>query len=250
VKVRVVVPVYNEEAMLPAFLRHYEAVADSIVVWDNGSTDATREIAAAHPLVDLRAFETDAYDELSVLRVLSQTKVESLGKFDWCLFPDCDEILAARDGSPLRPLLEGAIGDVVLPTGYNLIQAPEEPALDLGRPLLGQRAFGRRSYIYCKPIIMRTEADVQFVPGKHRVSIGYVETRKDPRIVLLHYEMADFDLWVYRKTRRPLSAENVRNEWCVDRFCRNPEFYEAHWKVKLTEGRDLAEEVPVLGRGE
>jgi glycosyltransferase involved in cell wall biosynthesis len=44
--------VYNEEALLPHFLAHYAPIADRIVVWDNGSTDATPQIAQAHSKVE------------------------------------------------------------------------------------------------------------------------------------------------------------------------------------------------------
>jgi glycosyltransferase involved in cell wall biosynthesis len=246
-RIRVVVPVYNEEVLLPGFLRHYGEFADSIVVWDNGSTDATREIAAAHPLVDLRSFQTDSYDELSVLGVLAKTKKESEGDFDWCIFPDCDEIMTARDGGAVRPILEESSADVLVPEGYELMQEKGEAPFAPEKPWVPQRGFGHRSDLYCKPIIMRPAAPVTFWAGKHKLAVGYVETRKEPRLVLLHFEMADYELWVYRKRRRPLSAQNIRNGWCVDRFCRGMEFYRQYWREKATQSRRLEADVPVLG---
>ena len=36
---------YNEELMLPHFIKHYKQFCDKIVVYDNMSTDRTKEIA-------------------------------------------------------------------------------------------------------------------------------------------------------------------------------------------------------------
>ena len=42
----VVVITKNEETDLPGFLRNFSAIADEIVIFDDGSTDRTAEIAA------------------------------------------------------------------------------------------------------------------------------------------------------------------------------------------------------------
>jgi len=84
-RLRVAVPVKDEEVLLPFFPRHYASFCDSIVAWDNGSRDRTTELAAAHPLVELRLVQSDGHDQLAVLAAMEGTRRESVGRFDWCL---------------------------------------------------------------------------------------------------------------------------------------------------------------------
>ena len=42
--------------MLPFFFRHYDPIVDRYIVYDDGSTDRTLEMLAAHPRVEVRPF--------------------------------------------------------------------------------------------------------------------------------------------------------------------------------------------------
>lgn len=245
-KIRTIVPVYNEEFFLPHFLEHYSKISDSIVVLDNGSTDGSREIASLFPKVELREFSSEGYSEKAVLAALEAARMESVGKFDWCMFPDCDEFLAHRSGGDLRDLIEKSDSDVLISAGFQMIHHPSERPLNPAVSLVGQRRYGEQSYAYSKPIIMRPQADISWWPGKHRVLTGQVNVRKAWDIVLLHLEMVDFGLWVYRKTRRTLSEDNVQNGWCVDRFCKDLDFYRTSWDDYLSRATFLGCQVPML----
>lgn len=237
-KIRVVVPVFNEEKLLPHFLAHYERFADSILVWDNGSTDRTREIAKAHPLVKLMEFRTEGYDEAAVLEVLHQTKGASYGRFDWLMFPDCDEFIRARDPGRERELLEGAPEQVIAADGYCMIATPWDAPIDLARPLIPQRTWGWKSRNYSKPIIIRPTLDGDFCPGKH--GIKGLKVDPDDRFLLLHLEMIDFNLLVYRKNRRELSESNKRHDWCTARFCQPLKTHLEYWASGLLMAEDLS----------
>lgn len=65
-----VTPVRNEAWILDRFLRSTARWADHIVVADQASTDATREIAARHPKVVLVDNPTSGYDEGARQRLL------------------------------------------------------------------------------------------------------------------------------------------------------------------------------------
>lgn len=242
-EILVVVPVYNEEALLPHFLSHYGRWADRILVLDNGSTDGTVEIARRHPKVDVRTFLTDGYDEMSVLRALELAGREARGRYDWVAYPDADEFLLTVPPRRERPYLEETAAQVVLARGFCLVHAPGEPALDLSRDLLSQRRFGYPSAAYSKPVFVRPEVDLRFQPGKHGIQADSPWRMEDPAFLhLIHAEMIDWDLWVYRKNRRALSHENVRHGYSTKRFCRPREDHERIWKEAL--GRVLA---PVPG---
>jgi glycosyltransferase involved in cell wall biosynthesis len=256
-KIRVITPVYNECELLPGFLRHYEKIADSIVIWDNGSIDGSAEIAKAHPRVEYRIFTTESYDVPAVMNVLAKSKDDSRG-YDWCLFPDCDELLTMRDGSSLRAYLEKVDPkyDVIRATGYTLVKHADESAFDGRMEWFGQRKFGFPEECYNKPIIIDPSATVLLSAGNHRL-IADRRTKKgedafnaqvheDPAVVLIHFEMIDFYLWYYRKTRRAVT-EKHRSSGLAPRFgLEDKNAYHSMWKQAMAKARFLDKEVPVL----
>ena len=56
-KVHLYTKLWNEEGMLPFFFRHYDPVVDRCIAYDDGSTDDTLELLAAHDRVEIRPFE-------------------------------------------------------------------------------------------------------------------------------------------------------------------------------------------------
>ena len=58
-KVWAYVIAWNEELMLPYYLRHYSTFCDKIIVYDNMSTDSTRMIAESYgDLVEVVPFDS------------------------------------------------------------------------------------------------------------------------------------------------------------------------------------------------
>lgn len=89
--------VKDEEDMLPECLGAVAPFVDQIVVVDTGSTDRTREIAAAHGAL-VKEFPWNGS--------FSDARNESLkhATGDWILWLDADERLVAEDGELLREL--------------------------------------------------------------------------------------------------------------------------------------------------
>src|SRR5512146_347163 len=82
----------NEIKILPYFLRHYETFAERIFVWDDHSTDGTREILEAHPKVTILPLNMDGADDVYYVRYLwPQYEEISRGYADWVLCVDADE---------------------------------------------------------------------------------------------------------------------------------------------------------------
>jgi len=76
--------VRDEEEKLPGALASVEGIASEIVVLDTGSTDSTRDLAAAHPKV--RLFES-AFDDFGH----AKQQALDLAEGDWVLALDADE---------------------------------------------------------------------------------------------------------------------------------------------------------------
>lgn len=83
---------WNEERMLPFFLRHYDSIAEKFVVYDNGSTDASLEILNAHRKVDLRHYTVEGESFVEAARRMYDTIWKgSRGEADWVVVCNVDE---------------------------------------------------------------------------------------------------------------------------------------------------------------
>jgi tetratricopeptide (TPR) repeat protein len=94
--------VKDEAASLPQCLDSVAGVVDEIVVVDTGSTDATREIAAAY---NARVVAIDWPNDFAAARNVSLSHATG----DWVLVLDADERLDAEISQQLRQLDQGQL---------------------------------------------------------------------------------------------------------------------------------------------
>ncbi len=93
-KIDVYVMVYNEETLLPYFLRHYGSFAQHIYAFYDESPDNTRKILSQHPKVTIFDLKEHGINEGYWTSEL-WTKYEELsrGKADYVVLVDADEFL-------------------------------------------------------------------------------------------------------------------------------------------------------------
>ena len=102
-------PVRNGEADLPGYLEAVEGLADAVIALDDGSTDGTRQILDASPLVKLvlenppRADYAGWDDAANRNRLL---EAAALLEPDWVLSLDADERIPPADAAALRAFIE------------------------------------------------------------------------------------------------------------------------------------------------
>lgn len=105
-KIDVYSNMYNEEFMLPYWLRHYETFADRIFIWDDHSTDRTLEILSKHPKVTMLPRDKHGHhDHYYVTDLYPQYEQYSRGVSDWVMIADADEFIYHPH---LREVLEKA----------------------------------------------------------------------------------------------------------------------------------------------
>lgn len=102
-------PARNSEEELPGYFESVERFADAVVALDDGSTDRTRELLGAHPLVEVLlanppregyAGWDDAANRNRLLAAAAELEP------DWMLSLDADERLDAGDGAALRAFVD------------------------------------------------------------------------------------------------------------------------------------------------
>jgi glycosyltransferase involved in cell wall biosynthesis len=102
-------PVRNGADDVAGFLDHVAGFADGVVALDDGSTDSTRELLAAHPLVRIlltnpRRPDWRGWDDGANRNRLLIAAAEL--RPDWILSLDADERMAPGDGAELRRFID------------------------------------------------------------------------------------------------------------------------------------------------
>ena len=84
---------YNDLYMLKYYVRHWSQYAAKIFVYDDDSTDGTREFLESHsPLVQIMSTGFSGIDELKLQEMrIREYKIHSRGVADWCVIGDSDE---------------------------------------------------------------------------------------------------------------------------------------------------------------
>jgi hypothetical protein len=176
---------WNEEYMLPYFLRHYEQFADRIFVIDDESTDATRDIAAAHPKVEVLPCPFSGLQEILKARTFSRIyRGISRGVADWVIVVDCDEFIYHPRLLEVLAEQKATGAHIIKPDRGWMLGARETPQTT--GQLYDSCTLGFPKRAYAKPVIFNPSADVWFTPGQHFVRSQGAQVAHGTGIQLLH----------------------------------------------------------------
>jgi hypothetical protein len=204
---------YNEEIMMPYFLRHYSQFCERITIYDNYSTDRTDEICRAFPKVSVVKWDSgnQVRDDL-YLKIKNNCWKHSIA--DWAIVGDIDELLYIfRLSGPLD--LDNCT--IVQPDWYEMV---------------GNKLPSTRGQIYeeinegvclgqaSKAIMFRPQAlqEINYDPGAHAIHpVGDVRVLNTSRMGILHYKFLspEYVLNRHRLFGERLSDINKRNRWGV-----------------------------------
>ena len=235
---------HNEAVMLPYFLRHYERIADRIFVWEDESTDGTREMLAAHPKVTVLDVRQHGVDDLYWVTELYPQYIRRSVDATWACIVDIDEFI-------YHPRLMDVLGEAAA-EGTRLIQCD-------GYQMVGDASPKAAGQIYeafpdgfpdpwqSKTVIVSPKMPVIYAPGRHAIQFvadgvtplrwpiaprtgpywkGWLRMsdipeaqrpagRTDLGIKLLHYRYLGKPYAAARSAENlsRMSAMNVKNKW-------------------------------------
>jgi hypothetical protein len=259
---------WNERDMLPFFFLHYDKLVQRYIIYDDASTDDSREILRLNPKVELRPMPPYSDPDSRVGSALTHLETcwrESRGIADWVIVTDIDEHLYHPD--MYRYLAQcRAQGVTLIPAlGYEMLSErfPEHITL-LCRSLTRGACDALHSKLN---IFSPNEIDaVNYTPGRHTAApTGRVVLPARDELLLLHYHYLDFErvrkrhaqvLTRQRKTDFAMrwgfhyswSSEQLRETWnliasrLVDISQPNLRPWETHkgprwWRDRRREGR-------------
>jgi glycosyltransferase involved in cell wall biosynthesis len=195
---------WNEESMLPHFLKHYDKYADRIFIIDDHSDDKTRLIAMKHPKVILITYKYNGLNEDEFNETF-----ESLSKqypSDWAVCVDADEFIQGLE------TLKDELPGVLKTKGYAM----------LGKTGKLKDCKPVREARYDKPVVFDPSLDIKFGHGRHTANIP----ARDSYLELWHYKYLSKEHYLYRALEsypRIMDAEQMDY-----RIKRGLEYYERH----------------------
>lgn len=190
---------YNEELILPHFIDHYKQFCDKIVIYNNMSTDRTKEIALDNncEVIDWRNPSDGArsFNDLVNINIKSTCYLKDRDAYDWVITVDSDEFYTHLEGiDKFISTLETykAMG-VKLPKvqGYNMFSWD----YDFKSPL-SSITLGAQEDNYSKLCLFNPILNIRWGPGCHTCALQ--PDSIDTSIVLKHYKTINFDYVVNR----------------------------------------------------
>ena len=195
---------YNEEIILPQFINHYKKFCDKIVIYDNMSTDNTKQIAldSGCEVVSWEAPGGGLNDQC-YLDIKSNCYKKDRLDYDWVMTVDADELYSHKDG------VEGLLScldtykrtGVTLPKvrGYNMVGVDEDN-LDISKINKGAIDIS-----YSKRCIFNPSLDMKWDFGCHpQHSQRYIDSipgvieSSEEEVLLYHYKYINLDYVIKR----------------------------------------------------
>jgi len=183
---------WNEEAMLPHFFRHYDAVVDAYFIYDTGSTDRSLEILRSHPRVHLSTPPAGgaSFIEENTARQNHCWKA-SRGRADWVVITAIDEHLYHPDLRRYFDECRRSGVTILRAEGYEMV-SDVFPSPDRPEPLCRRITFGKREPLWFDKIQAFDPGkirEINYESGRHAASpLGAVVWPEKPELKLLHYK--------------------------------------------------------------
>ena len=187
---------WNEEDMLPFFFLHYDKLVQRYIIYDDASTDNSKEILRLNPKVELRPMPpySDSESRITSALALQQTCWrESRGSADWVIVTDIDEHLYHPDMHRYLARCRKKGVTIIPALGYQMLceHFPER------EKLLCQSVTKGASYAFYSKlnIFSPNEIDtVNYSPGRHTAApTGHIVLPARDELLLLHYNYLGFE---------------------------------------------------------
>lgn len=216
---------YNEAALLPYILRHYQTFCSRICIYDAYSTDRTIEIAVAAG-AEVYDWDTDGRFNDGEAKKLKNTCWRGTDA-DWIWVSDADELPYFPGGAEATlAIYEAGRIAVVKPHGYEMFS--EAMPCGTGQIYDEIKHGAPDDYWYAKPILFspRRVKSIRFDAGAHGCTAELVDGGRlqmpigsaltEPPTYLLHFHhigplariAARYDAALARQSR-----ENLANGW-------------------------------------
>ena len=178
---------YNEERILPFFMKHYSKICTKIFITDQSSTDSSVSIIKSYPNTEVINNNYPENDDAILADMKNNQWKMSRGLCDYVIVGDIDEFIYAPNGR-LEQLHDSGY-TVIKPVGYDMISTTY-PKYD--RPITETVKKGRQSGLYSKCMVFDPNkiTEINYDYGAHLChptgDVRFYESNGD--VKLLHYK--------------------------------------------------------------
>lgn len=216
---------YNEEFMMPFFLRHYWFADRIVVIAESKCEDRTLEILASCPRVVLEMREWKELDDK--VKADETNKVLSKMESGWAMVAESDELVFSAKGESVPDFLARQKEEVVMAKMWQVFRHRSDSDLDpFGVEPVMQRRHGDPDRVggstvlgpnclSCKPCVLRLPFHGKMGIGNHTVTNGLRWSGE--ALDGVHWRMADPTFAVRRR-------RNLK-----DRMCKRQKEEDAKW---------------------
>ena len=182
--------VWNEEKLLPYYLKYYTSFCERVIVYDNESSDRSVEICSQFPNVEVRTYRTNnELNDFEYLRIKTQCVHEARNQADFVIVGDCDEFVYHEN---LLEFLAEAKGkySVFYPAGFDMV-TDKFPTTE--GSIFDEIKLGVPNPWYSKPMLMDPNSVFNFawVEGCHELVAGSLQTFGDIHHIVREDEIPD-----------------------------------------------------------
>jgi glycosyltransferase involved in cell wall biosynthesis len=202
---------YNEEIILPYFLKHYKKFARNITIYDNMSTDNSVNIMNEYGVNVIR-FNTGGKFEESLLMYIRNTCWKS-SDADWVIVCDMDELIYHEN---IIEVLTNTNANHIVTEGYEMMS---ETLPTTEGQIYEELKFGYFKPDYSKPCLFKPSeiTNTNFGAGSHtaKPTGPNIISIQDSGIKLLHYKYLNREVLIkkYEHYKVRQSIEMKRNGW-------------------------------------
>jgi len=202
---------WNEEKILPFVLDYYTSICEKIVIMDNESDDNSTAIIKSYANTEVRSYSSNGEIRDDIyLDIKNNIWKESIGKADWVIVCDADEILYHPHlVGKLEELKEKGIS-IIKPHGFDMYAEsfPEKSLFEISNGIKDNRFLGK--CIIFNPNLIK---EINYSIGSHRCyPTGKIKYYKKEDIKLLHYKYLGIDYLINRNEKHQSRLSNYNKE--------------------------------------
>ncbi|MFA5104269.1 MAG: glycosyltransferase family 2 protein [Candidatus Margulisiibacteriota bacterium] len=203
---------YNEETILPYFLRHYSTFCNEIVVYDNGSTDKSLKII--NSAKNTRIVRYNAGELRDDLHRTMKDNIwkEARGRFDFVVVVDMDEFVFYPDMKRLLGFCKLKGKTILSPKGYEMVGDEVPTGSGMIYDYIKKGVYNK---LYNKCAIFDPDAikEIRYSPGAHRAAPrGRVRYFRSPELKMLHFRFLSKEHYLNRiKNARQSEMNRKKN---------------------------------------